>query len=572
MPATLLEQPLGLACVFSDGTRAEFTPGAAGNPGLTRDLLLGLCELVHPHGTVDAASTAEKYERAARHMVDTLGQRGFSGGAGELRRAPLAEYWMGTTGAREACTRRILQGFDAATGQLDAMVRELAAGRAYNPQPYRRALPPYRESEWALLTETCQTVVETAYRGHKDALAGAARGQDPRVAGAGLDNLRWLLTQTGPQTTQAVATQLGMPLDAIRRRSGMLQASAELFPHRDVTTAYVLLFGIYSGIVPDGIDDLGVDDVDWAGDASILLSYVKGRTGPESLTLPKPAVRLLRQWLEHSQLLRGFVSPDDRAQLWLGVPCRGHDTVVAGPVGRNITRRWLARHGVVGDDGRPLTLHRHRIRTTHESMRNKTAWRGSARATIDPNHTPRVEGDHYLSAATPAQQAAVDTIVTDAQHDLLRRAHPPVVLTDEDAADLARDYPQLVGDLDLDDTVIAELVGGDRDVFTAACADQLSGLHGPKGKPCPARPWVCLLCPLAVFAPRHASNLLRLKAFFSRQWQQMPAAQFMAVFGPYAHRIGQVLDRYDRAVLAAAAAQVGDRDSELPLRPEERTT
>ena len=40
-------------------------------------------------------------------------------------------------------------------------------------------------------------------------------------------------------------------------------------------------------------------------------------------------------------------------------------------------------------------------------------------------------------------------------------------------------------------------------------------------------------------------NLLRLKAFFSRQWQQMPAAQFMAVFGPYSQRIGQVLDRFD---------------------------
>ena len=71
-------------------------------------------------------------------------------------------------------------------------------------------------------------------------------------------------------------------------------------------------------------------------------------------------------------------------------------------------------------------------------------------------------------------------------------------------------------------------------MFIAACADQLSGLHGPKGKPCPARPWVCLLCPLAVFTPRHAANMLRLKAFFARQWLQMPSAHFMAVFGPYA--------------------------------------
>jgi hypothetical protein len=119
--------------------------------------------------------------------------------------------------------------------------------------------------------------------------------------------------------------------------------------------------------------------------------------------------------------------------------------------------------------------------------------------------------------------------------------------------------------------VIAELLGGQRDVFTAACADQLSGLHGPEGKPCPARPWVCLLCPLAVFAPRHAPNLLRLKAFFARQWQNMPAAHFMAAFGPYAQRLDEVLARYDTAVITAASGQVTGHDTEIPLRPEERT-
>ncbi len=57
------------------------------------------------------------------------------------------------------------------------------------------------------------------------------------------------------------------------------------------------------------------------------------------------------------------------------------------------------------------------------------------------------------------------------------------------------------GVLNLDDATIAGLLSGEQDVFTAACADPLSGLHGPAGKPCPARPWVCLLCPLAVFTP-----------------------------------------------------------------------
>ena len=45
-------------------------------------------------------------------------------------------------------------------------------------------------------------------------------------------------------------------------------ASRDLFPHLDVAIAYRLLFGVYSGIVPDGIDDLATGDIDWAGDAS----------------------------------------------------------------------------------------------------------------------------------------------------------------------------------------------------------------------------------------------------------------------------------------------------------------
>ena len=51
----------------------------------------------------------------------------------------------------------------------------------------------------------------------------------------------------------------------------------------------------------------------------------------------------------------------------------------------------------------------------------------------------------------------------------------------------------------------------------------------------------------------------------------MPAAHFMAVFGPYSQRISQVLDRYDPAVLERAARHVTGDDSEIPLRPEERT-
>ena len=573
MPATMVTDPLGIACVFSDGSTALFDLVGLLCPELVADLLAGLVELIHPHGTVDAAGSVNHYVQSIRDMARKLAGLGFTGGVADLRRPLLAQYWMAATGPREACTRRLLQGFHAAGGQLDAQVLELAAGRAYNPQRSRRQLPPYREAEWARLIGVCRTLADEAFTGHKHALAAAERGRHPREGGWREDNVRWLLSRVGPVGTAGFGQQLGCSEHVVRDRGGFLEASRELFPVLDVVIAYRLLFGIYSGIVPDGIDDLLVDDIDWAGDATILLSYVKGRTAAESLTLPRRATRLLEQWLAHSALLRSHTDPTERRQLWLGISRPGGTQVVVttGAAGRVAIQRWVARHGVTDDDGGPLKIHRSRIRTTHHAMRDRNSWAGRGRATIDPNHSPQVEGDHYLTATTPSQQRAVEAIVEDAQHDLLRRANPPVVVSDTDAAALVRDYPQLIASLHLDGEAIAELVGGARDVFTAACADQLSGLHGPKGKPCPARPWVCLLCPLAVFAPRHAPNLLRLKAFFSRQWRQMPAGQFMAVFGPYSQRVGHVLDRYDPAVLAQAAGGVGDHDDELPLRPEELT-
>jgi hypothetical protein len=572
MPGTLLQDPPGIRCLFSDGTTAEFTLDGLPCPQLVSDLLTGVAELIHPHGSIDAANSVDLCLPPIRNLAAALAARGFDGGAADLRRGLLVEYWMGTRSFRwENRLRRMLRGFDAATGRLDPGVRELLAGRPYASTPHRYPLPPYSESEWGRLASTCQSVVDESYAAHRAALTAAGRGACPAIDSWTGDNLSWVLSRLGPVGTPGVAAYLGLSLNTVQKRGGVPAASAGLFPHHGDVIAYRLLFGIRSGIVPDGIDDMVTGDIDWAGDSTVLLAYVKGRTAGESVNLPKSAVRLLEQWLAHSQLLRSHAAPATAPHLWLSVERPGSSAVSAGPVHRDAVRAWAVQHGLTGDDGKPLKIHRGRIRTTHLAMRDRRAWNGQGRTTIDPNHSPQVEGDHYLTATTPSQRQAMDALVEDAQHDLLRRTHPPTVITGEDAAALARDYPQLVSRLGLDDTVVAELAGGERDVFTAACADQLSGLHGPKGKPCPARPWVCLLCPLAVFAPRHAANLLRLRAFFSRQWQRMPSAHFMAVFGPYSQRVVQVLERFDPAIVAAAATSIADSDDELPLRPEEGT-
>jgi hypothetical protein len=572
MPTMVTDDPLGLACVFSDGRRAEFDLSGLPNPRLTHDLATGLVELIHPHGSADSGSTVDGYVAALRAMVRALTEQGFTGGADELRRGQLAQFWMAGPTRLEALTRALVEGYARSGGALRAGVLELAAGRHFNIQPNRQPLPPYPEVEWQQLTEVCRQLVDDSHSAHRRALEAVRQGHHPDEGGWTWQNFCWLLARLGPVATPRVVEEMGLTYNAFRHRGTPVyyRALQDVFPHLDVVIAYRLLFGIYSGIVPDGIADLRVDDIDWAGDSTILLSYVKRRTATESLTLPRAAVRLLEQWLAHSALLRGLVAPAHRNRLWLGLSQPGHPRLIDG-IDRVVMQRWAVRHGLVGRDGQPLKIHRARIRTTHHAMRHKRAWTGNGRATIDPNHTAAVEGDHYLSATTPAQRHAVETVIEDAQHDLLRRAHPPTVISEEDATALAERYPQLLATMNLDDDTIAELVGGARDVFTAACADQLSGLHGPVGKPCPARPWVCLLCPLAVFAPRHAVNLLRLKAFFSRQWRQLPAAQFMAVFGPYAARIDEILNRFDPAPLAAAAAEVADTDDEIPLRPEERT-
>ena len=158
--------------------------------------------------------------------------------------------------------------------------------------------------------------------------------------------MRWLLARLGPVTGRQVGAYLGVSgWTVLHSWGGLPAARAELFPESNVILAYRLLFGAFSGIVPDGIDALGMDDIDWAGDASVLLSYVKRRTAAESMNLPGPAVRLLARWLEHSALLRRFAPPVLRGELWLrycpnspvlmraGKFDAGHGQSVGGPAG-----------------------------------------------------------------------------------------------------------------------------------------------------------------------------------------------------------------------------------------------
>ncbi len=562
MPAEVLTDPLGIGCEFSDGRRRRLLVGESGAPDLASDLLTGLAGLVWPHGELDAANSVGVYLTGLRDICRFMAAREAAGGAAALTRAVLAEYWMQAGLKRERATRRMLKGFADDGGSLGPGVAALVGGRRFSPGPGRDPLVPYEQEQWVHLQATCRRIVDESFAVHQRAVSAAGRGHDPAGGQWSGNNLRWLMLQRGPSSAVQVAEYLGGQASHVYRRGGTGTILTELFPGADVVLAYQLLLGCYCGVVPDGIADLGVGDIDWAGDAAVLLTYIKRRTAAESVTLPRRAVRLLEQWLEHSAITRGHAPAHLAGQLWLH--CSGRsDHRWQTAVDSERQRLWGERHGIAVD--------RRRVRTTSLSLRDRGAWHGSARSLIDPNHSAQVEADHYLTAATPAQQEQVDSIIEQGQGDMVRRAAPPVVLSGTQLAELAAALPASLAGLGLDAATAGALVSGSQDVFVASCTDPLSGRHGPAGKPCPARPWVCLLCPLAIFAPRHAANLLRLKAFFARQWRQMPNAQFMATFGPYAARIDQILRLYPPKALAELAATISDDDSGLPLRPEEGT-
>ncbi len=567
MPAELLREPLALKLSLPGEETCVVEIGDLPNPRLAADLAEGLAASVHPHGPLGKRTTFSSFLYTLRRMVRELAEDGFEGSAADLTRPVLSTFWLRSHYLVEYRTRALLRALDLQRRVLDEPVRQMVFGINYKRPVLNGPLPPYAPAEWNRLMDLCKQEVRRLLERHEAMVALAETGQDPTVGGWSEVNAAWLLSRIGPVTTAVVAEHMGMTRSAfMTRHRGIHRVRRALFPSHDQAVPYVLLLAGWTGVVPDGLMGMQVSGIRWVGKEATLLSYTKGRTGDESLVLSARASRLLERWQRHSSLLRERAPSELADRFWL-VTQQGHQ-VGAATCADFVLRKWVAAHDLRSEEGGPLWIDRRRLRTTFIAQRGQRRW--STRATIDPNHSPEVEGDHYLSAATPAQRAVVEEIARDAQGDLLRRASAPVVV--DDAVSAAR-LPEEVRRLGLEDDVLVELLAGERDVFTGACGDQLAGLHGPKGKPCPARPWVCLLCPLALFAPRHLPKLLRLKAYFARQFREMPGEQFAATLAPYARRLSaEILPRFAPAAVTAAEREVRDENAELPLRAEELTS
>ncbi|MBG0741173.1 hypothetical protein IV500_17530 [Paeniglutamicibacter antarcticus] len=479
--------------------------------------------------------------------------------------AAVVRYWLACDFHRERRIRAVLSSFHTAGGQLQPGIVDHLAGRRINQIKPSQPNKPYSAAEWERLAQACNTMIKSANTDHRRAVEASERGMESSDASLSEERLAWIIRSSGPLAIRSLMELF--PTATVETHQLVVSLRRSLFPDQDVAFAYNLLFAIRTGIVPDGIDALLTGDVTRTGPSSILLSYMKGRTGKESLVLSRAAVRVLDQWLEHSALLRGHAG-DQGSQLWLGTNQRtkeGGRTIFTTPRTQYRRRVWAQRAGLIDDDGGRLQIHGGRVRATFHHLKDRSAWTG--RTTIDPNHSAKVEADHYLSSHTPAQKDAIEGIIEDAQTDIRRKAAPPLVTNERDAAKFAQQFPNLVQEAELDLPAVQKLLDAEQDVFVAACASPMKSPYAPVGKLCPARPWVCLLCPLAVFTARHLPNLLGLKEYFSAQAAQLPLPQFMGVFGPYAARLDEeILPRFSTWEIAAAA---GNHQT-LPLTLEEQ--
>lgn len=536
------------------------------DPVLAADIAAGLVAATYPHGPIRTKSVAAQYVTTMRRFVRELSAGGFRGGFADLSTATVVRYWLTCDFHRERRIRAVLHAFHAAGGQLQPGIVEHLAGRRINQIKAGKPNKPYSAAEWERISQACNTIIKSSSRSHRQALEASERGKELPDDCLDADRLAWLIQSQGPLPVKSLMDLLPVATAGIQQQVRSLRRA--LYPDQDVAFAYNLLFAIRTGIVPDGIDALCTEDVTRTGPSSILLSYMKGRTGKESLVLSRTAVRILDQWFEHSALLREHAA-DQASQLWLCATrwavAKDGQIVFAAPRTQYRRRVWAQRAGLIDDDGGLLQIHGGRIRATYHHLKDRASWTG--RTTIDPNHSARVEADHYLSSHTPAQQDAIEGIIEDAQSDIRRKAAPPVITNERDAAEFARQFPHLVQQAELDLPAVQNLLDAEQDVYVAACASPMKSPYAPVGKLCPARPWVCLLCPLAVFTARHLPNLLGLKAYFSDQAAQLPLPHFMAIFGPYASRLDEeILPRFSTREIAAAAGS----SQMLPLTLEEQ--
>lgn len=440
----------------------------------------------------------------------------------------------------EAKLRRLLVSASENQTGMDAPSTDLArhaAGTNVNQRKKSTPLSPYSKSEIERLKDACRSEV-----------------QEWREARAALETLA--ANESNSSAIAAAKKRLGTADQLMK--SGSLAgkderrvftiATGAFYPELTTLLAYRILIGLELGLPAESIDTLKVTDISWSGPRTMRVSYTKNRahglqTALYSNAGPWSGPSLVQELCEALAPARENLST---SSLW-PTPRVEEGFVSRWATQTRARRKLVGRHVLKDDFGEDLSLDMRRLRTTWTARKSRE-WNGLV--TIDPNRSPRVEGDHYLTKSV--SQDAIHEAISRAQRELeiLGRTTPRVVASEEElAASLAQSHERAAND--------SAAATREWNMFAALCADPFSGEHGKAGDICPATVWACLSCRLSFFTPAHLPNLIRLRAHMQERFDDMPLSDWMSTYASaYVLLTKKVLPAFPATQVAAAERTV----------------
>jgi hypothetical protein len=229
---------------------------------------------------------------------------------------------------------------------------------------------------------------------------------------------------------------------------------------------------------------------------------------------------------------------------------------------QELVDRWVERHGIVDDDGRPLYLTLSRLRKTHKALWYLKTEGHMARFAV--GHTPEVAARHY--ADLPSLRPLHEATVADALSEVVASAEP-IILSPNEEARWRDGSSEAELPVRLDE--VPALLDGEQDVWLASCTGFHSSPFGEAGSPCPQPFWGCLECRNAVITTRKLPAVLAFLDFIEGERTALSASEWAIKFGQAHTRITQqVLPAFSEALIAEARNSIDAQTLYLP--PEAR--
>lgn len=227
---------------------------------------------------------------------------------------------------------------------------------------------------------------------------------------------------------------------------------------------------------------------------------------------------------------------------------------------------WVARHGIVDDDRRPLHLLLSRLRKSHKALWYAKTQGDLARFAI--GHTPEIAARHY--ADLPSLRHLHEQTIADGLNDALLSALAPRIITPKEEACTREDPAAL--QLPVPAAKVRVLMSGKEDVWLTSCSGFLTSPFAAAGEPCPQPFWGCLECRNAVITARKLPALIAFLDFIVGRRAEMAEADWRAKFGrAFARITQQILPAFPDAVVAEAQqnARMTERarDAQIEAHP-----